>query len=344
MSEQQDESMDAVDDGVADAVEQPGAAASVLSDEELEALRGTAAGSDHDDDDGDGEGEGCSLYDFRDPSRTLNGRLPGLESVHETFCNGMQQVLRQLIGRTVEVSAGETTLTRLGDYQKSLPFPTSLHSVMVEERKHPMSLCADGTFVYTCVDAFFGGVSAGGAPLSEREFSTSERRFMQMLAEQAFRELEAAWAPICELRFGEPKGMKAGGLGNGRDDQIMVVSRFQVGLNPGHGDFHVVMPYALLDALRPYLTAGPRGAETSRNWRRRFVDKLAMVDVQTHSVFGGVRITFSELVSLRAGDFIPLSNSTRVTMKVGDRPLYVAEPVAANGMAAVRIVEKSQPR
>lgn len=322
------------------------APASVLSDEELEALRGTASADAEAEADGaEGDlGGGVSLYDFRDPSRTLNGRLPGLDSVHETFCNGMQQVLRQLLGRAVEVGAQETALTRLGDFQKSLPFPTSVHSVTVEDRKHAMTLCADGSFVYACVDAFFGGAAAGGSPLPEREFSTSERRFMQMLVQSSFRELESAWAPICALRFGDPRVMKAGGLGNGRDDQILVVSRFQVGLNPGHGDFQVVMPYALLDALRPHLTAGPRDAESSHNWRRRFVDKLAGVDVQTHAAFGGVRITFSELVSLRSGDFIPMGGGNRVTLRVGERALYTAEPVAANGMAAAKILEKCQSR
>jgi len=321
-----------------------GIGAGVLSDEELEALRGT--GADHDDPDSDlevGEG-GCNLYDFRDPSRTLNGRLPGLDSVHEAFCNGMQPVLRTLLGRSVEVTSGETTLTRLGDYQKSFPLPTGVHAVNVEDRKHAMYLTVDGAFVYACVDAFFGGMSGTAPQALEREFSTSERRFMDMLATQLFRELETAWAPICGLRFGSPKTLKAGGMGNGRDDQIMVVSRFQVGLSPGHGEFHLALPYALLDALRPHLTAGPRGAEQSRNWRKRFADQLTDVDMETRSVFAGVRITFAELLSLQPGDFIPVSGQNRVVLMVDEQPIYLAEPGTANGMAAAKILERYPSR
>ncbi len=325
----------AVDDGAAsetDVADEEG----VLSEEELAALKETSEPSVQQE---IGPG-GCSLYDFRDPSRLLNGRLPGLDSVHEGFCNGMQQLLKTMLGRSVEVSAGETNLTRLGDYQRSLPMPTSIHGSVVQDRKHSRYLTADGRFVYACVDAFFGGMS-GTIPQSlEREFSTSERRFMEMLIAGQFKELQSAWAPICALSFGEPKAIKAANLGGGRDDQIMVVSRFTTNLNPGEVEFHLVMPYALLDSLRPYLTAGPRSGDVSRNWRRRFAERLTNIDIETRSVFGGVRITFGELVSLAPGDFIPVSNQSKVVLMVDERPLYQAEPGISNGMAAAKVVAK----
>ncbi len=320
------------------AADRDGADESVLSDEELAALKETNDILGHDD---AGEGD-CSLYDFRDPSRLLNGRLPGLDSVHEAFCNGMQQLLKSMLGRSVEVTPGETNLTRLGDYQRSLPLPTSIHGAVVEERKHAMYVTADGRFVYACVDAFFGGMSGAVPHALEREFSTSERRFMGMLVAGQFKELQNAWAPICALSFGEPKAIKAANLGGGRDDQIMVVSRFVTNLNPGEAEFHLVMPYALLDSLRPFLTAGPRGADVSRNWRRRFAERLINVDIDARGVFAGVRITFGELVSLAPGDFIPVSNQNKVILMVDERPLYLAEPGISNGMAAAKVVAKVQ--
>ena len=241
---------------------------------------------------------------------------------------------------SVEVSAGETSLTRLGDYQRSLPLPTSIHGSVVQDRKHAMYVTADGRFVYACVDAFFGGMSGTIPQALDREFSTSERRFMEMLVTGQFKELQNAWAPICALSFGEPKSIKAGNLGGGRDDQIMVVSRFTTNLNPGEVEFHLVMPYALLDSLRPYLTAGPRSGDVSRNWRRRFAERLTNIDIETRSVFAGVRITFGELVSLAPGDFIPVSNQNKVVLMVDERPLYQAEPGISNGMAAAKVVAK----
>ena len=130
---------------------------SVLSDEELDALRATGEGGDASEA-GDGTvSQDGGLYDFRDPSRVLNGRLPGLEVVHETFIAGMRRAMSKLLARSVEIEAGETALTRVGDYQNSLPMPVSVHGATVRGREYSMYVVAEGTFVYGCVDAFFGG-------------------------------------------------------------------------------------------------------------------------------------------------------------------------------------------
>ena len=55
-------------------------AENALSDEELDALRdvGNEDGAQHDVG-SDRDGSGHRLFDFRDPTRVLNGRMPGLE-------------------------------------------------------------------------------------------------------------------------------------------------------------------------------------------------------------------------------------------------------------------------
>ncbi len=312
--------------------------ASVLSEEELDALRATGAdagGEDRDD--------GAQRpYDFRDPSRVLNGRLPGLEAVHDAFAAGMRPALRSLLGRPVEVDVGETSLTRLGDYQQSLPLPVSAHGAPLQGRDQSMFLVAEGMLVYACVDAFFGG-RGGVTPDTERELSPSERRLTAVLARHVFEELKNAWAPICALRFGEPQPVKPNGLGGLRDDQIMVVSRFNVDLLPGGGEFHLALSYGLLDSLRPYLTSGPRSEDANREWRTRFIERVSAVEVQARAVFPGVRVSFSELMALAPGDFIPMNRQNRVCVMVGDRVLYTAEPGTSNGLAAAKVIAVGEP-
>jgi len=312
----------------------------LLSEEELDALR--AAGGDGGGSDAgarsrrDGEGAGRP-YDFRDPSRVLNGRLPGLEAVHDAFAAGMRKALRGMLGRAPEIEAGETSLTRLGDYQHSLPLPVSVHAAPVQGREHAMFLILDGGLVYACVDAFFGG-RGGTAPGAERELSASERRLTALLAGHAFEALRGAWAPICALRFGEPQPAKASGLGGLRDEQILVVSRFQLDLLPGGGELHLAMPYGLLDGLRPHLSAGPRSEELGQRWRASFAERVNRIEVEARCQFPGVRVSFSDLMRLAPGDFIPMARHDRVHVMVGERVLYSAEPGAAEGRAAAKVV------
>jgi flagellar motor switch protein FliM len=310
---------------------------SVLSEEELDALRaeGREGGA------ADATGE-TRPYDFRDPSRMLNNRLPGLDKVHEAFAAGMQVALHGMLSRPVEIEVGDTSLTRLGDYQASLPMPVSVHAAQVQGREQSMMLVADGGFVYSCVDAFFGG-RGGASPTSEREFSASERRLTGVLAQHVFRELASAWSPICALKFAEAQAAKGVQAGGGREDQILVVSHFRVDLMPGTGEFHLSMPYSLLDSLRTYLTAGPRSEESSRQWRARFSERVVNANIDVRAMFQGVRITFGELVALQAGDFIPMNAQNRIHVVVGKRALYVAEPGTSNGQAAAKVLGRVEP-
>ena len=310
---------------------------SVLSEEELDALRDAGEAEAEPGEEGD-----TKTFDFRDPSRMLTSRLPGLESVHEAFAGGMQGALRGVLGRQVEIEVGETTLTRLGDYQQSLPLPVSVHAAQARGREQSVLLVADGAFVYSCVDAFFGG-RGGTAPSAEREFSASERRLTGVLAGHVFQELTAAWAPLCALRFGDPQPVKSAHAVGGRDEQIMAVSRFQVDLLPGSGEFHLSMPYALLDSLRGHLTSGPRSVEASRQWRTNFSGRVADVPVDVRALFQGVRISFGELAALQVGDFIPMNAQNRVQVVVGNRSLYLAEPGTSNGLAAAKVIDRAEP-
>ncbi len=309
----------------------------ILSEEERDALResgGDAAPR--------AEG-GARSYDFRDPSRMLNSRLPGLDSVHESFASGMQGALAAMVGRAVEVEVGDTTLTRLGDYQQSLPLPVSVHAAAVRGRDQSMLLVADGAFVYACVDAFFGG-RGGSAPSAEREFSGSERRLTGVLARHAFEHLGTAWASTCGLKFGDVQPLKQVQTGGARDDQIMAVSRFRVDLMPGQGEFHVSMPYTLLDSVRTHLATGPRSEESSRDWRARFGERVSEVAVDVRAVFPGVRISFGELIALAPGDFIPIGVHNTVQVMAGRRVVYLAEPGTSNGLAAAKIGARADVR
>jgi len=302
----------------------------LLSEEELDALRESGRAQEAPVD------GGAHSYDFRDPSRMLNSRLPGLDSVHEAFASGMQGALAGMLGRAIEVEVGDTALTRLGDYQQSLPLPVSVHAAPVRGREQCMLLVADGAFVFACVDAFFGG-RGGAAPSEEREFSGSERRLTGVLARHVFEQLANAWTPICGLKPGDPQPMKQVQAAGARDDQIMVVSRFRVDLLPGQGEFHVSMPYTLLDSVRNYLAAGPRSEESSRDWRAHFCDRVCEVAVDVCAVFPGVRISFGELIALAPGDFIPIGVHNTVQVMAGRRVLYLAEPGTSNGLAAAKV-------
>ena len=94
----------------------------VLSEEELDALQTThpqASGSKGD----------CQGYDFRDPARILNSRLPGMDTVNESFTQTLEDKLHRFLRRAVVIQSSETMLSRQSDYMNALTLPASVQSV-----------------------------------------------------------------------------------------------------------------------------------------------------------------------------------------------------------------------
>lgn len=307
----------------------------MLSEEELEALQPAQASS------GTAQGE-CLSYDFRDPARILNGRLPGMDSVNESFTQALEERLQRFLRRAVVVQSGETALSRQSDYLNALPMPASVQSVPLPRQESLLFITLEGALVYSGVDAYFGGAGAQMPADPEREFSASERRVTNLLTQQILAELQTAWASMCSLEFASPQALNLSASANGHEEQILVVTRFKVDLQPGSGEFHVALPYALLDLLRPLLNTGPRNHESNQQWISKLHKQAWQIVVDTHSLFQDVEITVGELMALQPGDFIPIPDENRVTVMVDELPLYEAEPGNSNGLAAAKILSRVQ--
>jgi len=301
----------------------------VLSEAELEALQPDPVSSS------DCHG-GCRAYDFRDPARILNGRLPGMDSVNDSFIQAMEAQLQCFLHRAVDVQFGETVLSRQGDYLHTLTLPASVQSVPLPSHESTIFITLEGALVYACVDAYFGGRGSDMPESPEREFSASERRVTNLVTQQVLAELKAAWTPICALEFSSPQGVNLSATGSSHD--VLVVTKFKVELQPGGGEFHVALPYSLLDRLRPLLNTGPRSSVSNQQWLSKLQQKAWEISVETYSLFQNVEITVGELMALQPGDFIPIPEQDRVTVMVDEIPLYVAEPGTSEGLAAAKIV------
>ncbi len=303
----------------------------VLSEEELDALQANQQHSNE-------HQEDCQAYDFRDPARILNGRLPGMDALNDSFTKAMEGTLQHFLRRAVLVQSGETTLSRQSDYLNTLPLPASVQSVPLPSHESSIFITLEGTLAYACVDAYFGGRGSDMPEDPEREFSASERRVTHLLTQQVLAELTSAWTPICALEFGSPQGVSLSAGGTGHEDQILVVTKFKVELQPGGGEFHLALPYSLLDRLRPLLNTGPRSTVSNQQWLSKLQQKAWRIPVEVYSLFQNVEITVGELMALQPGDFIPIPEQDRVTVMVDKLPLYVAEPGNSEGMAAAKIV------
>jgi flagellar motor switch protein FliM len=121
-------------------------------------------------------------------------------------------------------------------------------------------------------------------------------------------------------------------------DQLMLVSRFQVDLSPGGGEFHLALPCRLFDGLRTFPAAAPRPEDAALQWRSKFVERVNDVQMRARAVFPAVNVSVADLIALAPGDFIAINRRNKVNVMVGNRVMYSAESTTSNGFAAVKVV------
>ena len=173
----------------------------ILSQEEIDALlHGVDDGDIEVESDASIENSDYSSYDLTSQDRIVRGRMPTLELINERFARHTRVSLFNMLRRSAEVSIGGVQVQKFGEYIQTLYVPTSLNMVRVQPLRGMALFVLEAKLVFKLVDNFFGG-DGHHAKIEGREFTPTELRVVQMLLEQAFKDLEEAWKPLFELNF-----------------------------------------------------------------------------------------------------------------------------------------------
>ena len=313
----------------------------ILSEEELEALaEGVANGEVQvESDTGSGKANAV-LYDFHQPAHLLKARLPALDLVNERFCKDFQKTLFNFMQRVVAIEPEEVQMLKFSDYINSLPVSTSVNRVRVNELNGSVLFTIESNLVYLVVDCFFGGPGVAAGSDEEREFTAAEKRMIEKLLNISFKDLESAWSSVSKLSFSYMQAENRSQLSGLADSsEVLVLSKFKVSMNEVSGELHIAMPHSLLEPLRPVLASGVKKghADSDENWRKNLRAKLEEVEIDINAVFAEAEISLKELLSLKPGDFIPVSMSDATFVFSNDVPLFQGKLGMSNQQAAVRV-------
>ncbi|MEL0068246.1 MAG: flagellar motor switch protein FliM, partial [Gammaproteobacteria bacterium] len=254
----------------------------LLSQDEIDALLHGVDDGDIDlEDDNSASGDARS-YDFSAQDRIVRGRMPTLEMVNERFARHMRISLFNMMRKSAEISVNGVQMIKFSEYVHSLFVPTSLNMVRIKPLRGTSLFTFEAKLVFTLVDNFFGGDGRYHAKIEGREFTPTERRIVHLLLNQIFLDLAEAWAPVYKVNFeyldSEVNPAMATIVS---PSEVVVISSFTIELEGGGGNFHVCMPYSMLEPIREKLDAG---VQTDRDdvdfrWLQSLRDEIMAVDV-----------------------------------------------------------------
>ena len=289
------------------------------------------------------EEQGTSDYDFSSQDRIVRGRMPTLEMVNERFARHMRISLFNMMRRTAEVSINGIQMIKFGEYVHTLFVPTSLNMVRFRPLKGTGLITMEARLVFILVDNFFGGDGRYHAKIEGREFTPTERRIIQMLLKLIFEDYKEAWSPVMDVSFEYLDSEVNPSMANiVSPTEVVVISSFHIELDGGGGDFHVALPYSMLEPIRELLDAGVQSdkEDTDMRWSKALRDEILDVPVQLSTKFLEVDIPLSKIMSMEAGDIIPIEMPEHITVLIEDLPSFRAKLGRSRDNVALQIKEK----
>jgi flagellar motor switch protein FliM len=315
--------------------------ADILSQDEIDALlHGVDSGS-VDTTPGPAPGEARS-FDFATQVRIVRGRMPTLEMINERFARLFRISLFNMLRRSPEISVAPIQMLKFTEYVHTLHVPTSLNLIKLNPLRGTGLMILDPKFVFAVVDNFFGG-NGRFAKIEGREFTPTETRIINILMQQAFRDLKEAWSPIAAI---DPEYLSREINPHFANivspTEIVVVTKFHVELDGGGGDLHITMPYSSVEPLRELLDAGVQSDRVERDerWVQALRGEIEDAEVDLKVILGRSSLRLSQLIDLKAGDILPCDFEGRVAVLAEGVPLFRGTVGRSRGQHAVRIDER----
>ncbi len=313
----------------------------LLSQDEIDALLHGVDDGDIDTDE-DVDEEGASSYDLTSQERIVRGRMPTLEMINERFARYTRISLFNILRRSADVSVGGVQILKFGEYVHTLYVPTSLNLVKIRPLRGTSLFIMDAKLVFKLVDNFFGG-DGRHAKIEGREFTPTENRIVRMLLTQIFVDLREAWAPIMEVDFEYVNSEVNPAMANiVSPGEVVVVSTFHIELDGGGGDFHVTIPYAMLEPIREVLDSGVQSDSDGKD--ERWINALRS-DIMNAKVNLDMRvaerdITLRDVMAMEAGDVIPVEIPELLTLTANDVPIFNCKLGVSRHNLAVKIIDQ----
>ena len=315
----------------------------ILSQDEIDALLHGVDDVPQDKPEEEANAEGVVRFDFAAQDRIVRGRMPTLELVNERFARHLRISLFNMMRRTAEVSINGVQMLKFGEYVHTLFVPTSLNMVRFRPLKGTALITMEARLVFILVENFFGGDGRYHAKIEGREFTPTERRIIQMLLKIIFEDYREAWSPVMSVEFEYLDSEVNPSMANiVSPTEVVVINSFHIELDGGGGDFHVAMPYSMVEPIRELLDAGVQSdkGDADVRWSKALKEEIMDVNVEMKVNLLETQLSLRQIQNLKAGSIIPIEMPDELLVYVEELPTFHAKLGRTNEKVAIKITER----
>lgn len=309
-----------------------------LSQDEVDALLRGVTG---DDDDDRGAGTAIRDYDIGRQERIVRGRMPTLEIINERFARNLRIGLFNFMRRNAEISTGPVKVQKYSEFIRNLVVPTNLNLCHVKPLRGTALLIFDPDLVFLVVDNLFGSDGRYHVRVEGRDFTATEQRIIRRLLEVVYLEYEKAWQSVYEIEFSYIRSEMNTQFANiATPTEIVVSTSFKIELGAGGGDFHVCMPYSMVEPIRDLLssTMATDRTEVDNRWVSLLSRQVQGAEVELVVNLTQTEVSLGDILNLKEGDVVQMDIPPTVIADVAGIPVLQCKyGVSKNKQYALKV-------
>lgn len=313
----------------------------VLSQEEVDAL---LEGLESGDLETDGPSTHSEVvpYDLGNSNNPLSGTPRTLNKIYESFVIDFRKQLTELLHHPVEVVIEGTDRIEYKEYMEDMRSLGSFNVVTASSLNGQGVVVLTTELVAIIVDIFFGGDGVHALPIVGRDFTRAENRIIQLVLERTFSCLSNAWAPVLRTSFKYERAEKyLEFVDIASPEEVVFSTRFRITLEGGGGEFHITMPYSMLELVKRELSdRRPSTVTVNKDWSKELQYAVQEMGVELVGNLVETELTLGEIINLKQGDVITVRIPEQVSLQVNRRPLFLGIYGQNKGRNAVRVTHR----
>ena len=279
-------------------------------------------------------------YDIGRQERIVRGRMPTLELVNERFARLLRVGLYNFMRKSAEIAVGPVRVMKYSEFVRNLVVPTNLNLVHVKPLRGTALMVFEPTLVFQIVDHLFGGDGRYHTRVEGRDFTPTEMRIIQRMLQVVFDEYQKAWKTIYELEFEYVRSEMNTQFANiATPTEVVVATSFSIDLGSGSADFHVCMPYAMLEPIRNVIYSAIQAdrSEADSRWLALLSQEVYGAEVELVANLAHAQVSIGQLMALQPGDVISLDLPDVVRAEVDGLPVLECRYGVMNGQYALKV-------
>lgn len=263
-------------------------------------------------------------FDPATQHRVVRERLHTLEIINERFARQFRMSLFNLLRRSADISVESVRYQRFVDFSDNIPVPTNLNIMTMKPLRGTALVVFPQALVSMIVENLFGGDGRFVTRADGREFTGTEQRIIRRVLNLALEAYQDSWRSVYPLDVEyvrsemQPKFASI----TSSPSEIVVNTTFHLEVGNLSSQFHICMPYSMIEPLREKLTNLRTDASAAdKGWRHRIAAEVKSSTVELVADFLTIDSRIPEIMALKEGDILPVELPESVYARVNGHPV-----------------------